>query len=210
MILGILDRGRPGSELKEELLQVVARQEGRSDRAIVWASRHLAFCVTPLQIDTLDETPQPFMNQDQSIVLLFQGKIYNTREMERILGSNHRFQRNRSGGVLPFLYEKYQEDLLDRVNGKFAFALWDDRNQKLILGRDRLGIEPLFYFNDGSRFAFSSSLRTILATGWIEKQLNHEAVLQYLLYCYNPGDETFLRNVSVGSNDPYKQENYLN
>jgi asparagine synthase (glutamine-hydrolysing) len=93
------------------------------------------------------------------------------------------------------LYEKYPERFLDQVNGKFAFALWDERNQKLLLGRDRLGIEPLFYCIDGKRLLFSSSLRTLFATGWISKQLNPEAVLQYLLYCYNPGDETFLQSV---------------
>ena len=195
MILGVVDRSRPGDTFKEELLQVAARNGRASVPATVWANRHLAFCVAPLQIDTLDETPQPFMNQDQTIVVAFQGKIYNTPEIERLLGLDHRYQRNGSGEALAHLYEKYQESFLDRVNGKFAFALWNERNQKLILGRDRLGIEPLFYFSDGKRFVFGSSLRAISATGWIEKQLNHEAVLQYLLYCYNPGDETFLRNV---------------
>ncbi|MEE9186611.1 MAG: asparagine synthase (glutamine-hydrolyzing), partial [Bacteroidota bacterium] len=152
-------------------------------------------CSIPAQIDSLDETPQPFTNEDQTIFVMFDGKIYNTRELQRLLGPGHRFQTGYSGEVLAHLYEKFQEDFLDSVNGKFAFALWDERNKKLLLGRDRLGIEPLFYFDDGTRFIFGSSLRALAATPWVNKILNHEAVMQYLLYCYNPADETFLKNV---------------
>src|SRR4030095_15227955 len=135
-------------------------------------------------------------NGDQSILLLFEGKIYNVVEIGAALGSGSVFDNSRSGEALVQLYERYGEDFLNWVNGKFAFALWDKRNKKLLLGRDRLGVEPLFYRNDGKRCVFSSSLRGLLATGWVNKELNYEAVLQYLVYCYNPGFETFLQGVS--------------
>jgi len=128
-------------------------------------------------------------------VLVFEGKVYNIADIKKLLGTEHRFTTTCSGEALAHLYEKYREDFLAQVNGKFTFALWDEINQRLILGRDRLGIEPLFYVDDGKRLIFGSSLRAILATGWICKRLNHEAMLQYLLYCYNPGDETLLRGI---------------
>jgi asparagine synthase (glutamine-hydrolysing) len=197
MILGILDRAGQSGELKQELLEVTAQmpQVGRDLQSMVWANRHLALCWIPSSIDTLDEPHQPFLNKDQKIVVVFEGKIYNITEIKRLLGPNYTFRTDCSGEALAHLYEKYQDGFLDHVNGKFAFALWDGRNQKFVLGRDRLGIQPLFYFKDSNRLIFSSSLTSLLATGWIGKQLNHAAVLEYLLYCYNPGDETFLRQV---------------
>jgi asparagine synthase (glutamine-hydrolysing) len=196
VILGILDKDVKAGDFKQDLLRILARvSPGRSGQPAVWANSHLAFCSIPSGIDTLDEAPQPFVSEDRTIVVMFEGKIYNTAEIKRLLGSGQRFQTDCSGEALVHLYTKYQEGFLDRVNGKFAFALWDDVNQRLILGRDRVGIESLFYCKDDKRVIFGSSLRTLLATGWVGKQLNPEAVFQYLLYCYNPGDETLLRNV---------------
>lgn len=197
MIFGILDRHREASELGEDLLRVATRlTRGRkTSRPTVWTAGHLAACVIPTGIDTLDELPQPFLNEDRTIAVLWEGKIYNLAEIKRSLGADHDIRTDCSGEALPHLYEKYQDDLLDQVNGKFAFALWDERSQRLLLGRDHFGIEPLFYYNDSRRLIFSSSLRPFLVSGWVTKELNHEAVLQYLLYCYNPGDHTFLKNV---------------
>jgi asparagine synthase (glutamine-hydrolysing) len=197
VILGVWDRNQTGSELEAELLCAGTRVQGKKNAQVTaWHNRHLAFAWIASGIDTLDEASQPFTNADQTIVSLFEGKIYNASEVGTALGLQHAFDKSRLAEALGNLYERYGERLLDRVNGKFAFALWDDRNQKLVLGRDRLGIEPLFYCNDGKRFVFSSSLRGLLATGWVSKELNYDVVLQYLVYCYNPGDETFLQGVS--------------
>ena len=175
MILGILDKDRPGAELHQELSASV---DQAAQAASVWANGHLAFCCTPRGIPTLDETPQPFVNEDETIVVMFEGKIHNVHEIKDQLGSRGRFRTACSGEVLVYLYELYQDQLLKQVNGKFAFALWDKRRQMLILGRDHLGIETMFYHNDGRRLVFGSSLQSLLKTGWIEKQFNHDAVLQ--------------------------------
>jgi asparagine synthase (glutamine-hydrolysing) len=196
VILGVWDRDRTGSELEAELLRAGTRAQAKKNAQVTaWHNGHLAFAWIASGIDTLDEASQPFTNADQAIVSLFEGKIYNASEVGTALGLHHAFDKSRSGEALGYLYESYGEHFLDRVNGKFAFALWDERNQKLVLGRDRLGIEPLFYCNDGKRFVFGSSLRGLLTTGSVAKELNHEAVLQYLVYCYNPGDETFFQAV---------------
>jgi asparagine synthase (glutamine-hydrolysing) len=197
MILGILDRDGQCSGLRQDLLPLTAQiSEARDSQPFrVWEDDHLAFLSVPLQIDTLDEAPQPFVNEAQTIAVVFEGKIYNLQEIKKLLGTDYKFRTECSGEALVYLYDKYQDAFLDRVNGNFAFALWDKKNHRLLLGRDRLGIEPLFYFDDGKRLIFSSSLRAISGTGWVTKQLNHEAVLQYLLYCYSPAQETFLEKI---------------
>jgi asparagine synthase (glutamine-hydrolysing) len=127
--------------------------------------------------------------------VVFEGKIHNLDEIKKLLGTDYRFRTECSGEALVYLYDKYRDAFLDAVNGKFAFALWDERSHRLLLGRDRLGIEPLFYCDDGKRLIFSSSLRALSGTGWVTKQLNYPTVLRYLLNGYSPADETFLDKV---------------
>ena len=190
MILGMLDRNRPGKELERELFTAQQALGAKaSTPASFWSDRHIALCAFPLQ----NETSQSFVSTDKTIVVTFDGKIYNNAELETRLAPNRKLFS--SAELLAHLYKQYQETFLDSVNGRLAFALWDKKNNKLILGRDRLGIQPLYYFDDGKRFIFSSSLRAFSAAGWVSNQLNHRVVLQYLLYCYNPGDETFWRDV---------------
>ena len=197
MILGVLDKAKLGSEFSRDLFRLTAGQFSRkgSVQPKVWNNSHLAVSRIPPQSDPLVETPQPFINEDQRITLMFEGKIYNSPELRGLLEPHHKFLTDCSGELLLHLYEQNHKSFLDQVNGKFAFILWDDENRKLILGRDRFGIESLFYHDDSRRLVFGSSLKYLLATGWIDKELNQEAVLQYLQYCYNPGAETFLRNI---------------
>ena len=197
MILGVWDPNSQGTQLKQDLVRVAPQaHRGRPDLQVkAWANKHMAFCSVPLQIPSLDEASQPFWNADQTIAVIFEGKIHNVAELKSSLGTGARFRTACSGEVLAHLYERFGESFLGRVNGKFSFALCDLRTEKLLLGTDHLGIEPMFYFRDGKKLVFGSSLKGLLATGWVEKELNHEAVLQYLLYCYNPGSETFLQNV---------------
>ncbi len=198
MILGILDNTRSGDALEHELLQAAERVPFKPVGASIeaWANGKVAFCAIPRGIATLDEGPQPLMNEDGTIALVFEGKIHNADELKRLIGEEERrFATTCSGEVLVHLYEKLGERFLDKVNGKFTFALWDGRGQKLLLGRDMLGVESMFYANDRGRLVFGSSLGAMLASGLVEKRVNHDAVLQYLLYCYNPGDETIVKGV---------------
>jgi asparagine synthase (glutamine-hydrolysing) len=197
MLLGILNKTRHDRNLKQELLQVITQSplSDEDNQPRVWSNQQLAFCYVPSGIETLDEPDQPFYNSDRQIVVLFEGKVYNASELKNNLGSDARLQTSGSGEILAYLYDRNPNRFLDSVNGKFVFALWDERAQRLILGRDRLGIQPLFYCDNGEQLMFSSSLRSLMATGWIQKQLNYDVALEYLLYCYNPSDQTLLQNV---------------
>jgi len=165
----------------------------KNARKCIWSDPSVALCYLPTGIKTLDEFPQPFINRDESIILVFEGKIHNLHEIKQDLGNSINFQTSRSGEVLIPLYEKYGDSFPSKLNGKFAFALWDANSKKLLLGRDHLGIESLFYREDGEAIYFSTSLQGLIQAGLVEKELNPDALVQYLLYCYNPASETFLK-----------------
>jgi asparagine synthase (glutamine-hydrolysing) len=155
----------------------------------------LTLCHFPSGIKTLDESPQPFTNEEGSIVVVFEGKIYNLQEIKQHLDSTYDFQTTKTGEALIPLYEKYGDCFPTKLNGKFVFALWDANAEKLLLGRDHLGIEPLYYKDNSNFFCFGNSLKGMLEVGLINKDLNINALMQYLLYCYNPSNETFLKSV---------------
>jgi asparagine synthase (glutamine-hydrolysing) len=191
MLLGLFDTNRSHSELHEGFLQVLPHLSAKPSN--VWHDEHLLLSWLPTGIPSLDKPHQPFFSLDRQIILFFEGKLYNATELQRSLGITPR--TDCSGEILVDLYTKYGDRFLDQVNGQFAFALWDQRQQKLILGRDRFGIQPLFYSYQQGRLIFGSSLRSLLKTGWIPKQLNSQIVLEYLLYCYNPSQQTFIEAV---------------
>ncbi|GAG12494.1 unnamed protein product, partial [marine sediment metagenome] len=114
----------------------------------VWSDDRVALCYVPSGIKTLDESPQPFTNTDASVVAVFEGKIHNAHDIKRELGSAYNSRSTNSGEVLIPLYQRYGDSFPTKLNGKFAFALWDANQQKLLLGRDHLGIESLYYMED--------------------------------------------------------------
>jgi len=169
MILGIWDPNCQGMQLKEDLVRAAPQAYGgRPDLQVkAWANKHMAFCSVPLQIPSLDEASQPFWNADQTIAVIFEGKIHNVAELKSSLGTGARFRTACSGEVLAHLYERFGESFLGRVNDKFSFALCDLRTEKHLLGMDHLGIEPMFYFRDGKRLVFGLSFNGLLCPGWV-------------------------------------------
>jgi len=197
VILGAYNANRSGPELEQELLRVIGRTPNIPDdaRPVTWAAGPVALAWVAQGMRTFDEPGQPYQNQNKTITLVFEGKIYNLDEIATALGERTPVSRQNSGQVIIGLYERFGDRFLDHLNGKFSFALWDARHSKLLIVRDRLGIEPLFYCEEGGTLKFGSSLRAFLSTGFIEAELCHDAVVQYLLYCYNPAEQTILRGV---------------
>jgi asparagine synthase (glutamine-hydrolysing) len=196
MLLGILDNTRETSQLKQDLQQAVARLSNDYVEALskIWHRGALAMVWIPAQHRVMDESGQLFWSTDRQIALLFEGKIYNESELRCQLSPSIP-QTKSWGEILIHLYEIYGTTFLKQVNGKFALALWDNRQKKLYLGRDHFGIQSLFYKHDQHRLVFGSSLRSLLATGWIPKHLNTQVLLEYLLYCYNPSQQTLVETV---------------
>ena len=187
MILGIYDPQQSAASLQEKVQTALSKTAS----AQIWSDKVIALAWMPTNISSLDEPEQPY--RSSSTVSVFEGKLYNLADIQTRLGE--KITSEQSGRAIGQLYERDSDDFLFGVNGKFAFALWDRRSQQLVLGRDRLGIQSLFYTTHGSQLIFSSSLKLLLKVPGVAKALNRQAVIDYLLYCYNPSDDTFFQNI---------------
>jgi len=133
-----------------------------------------------LSVIDIDGGRQPIWNEDQTIVTVVNGEIYNHAELRSGLGGRHRFSSHSDSEVIVHLYEEHGADLTDSLNGMFAFAVWDTRNRRLLLARDRLGIKPLFYTVVGDTLIFASELKALLAHpdcprifNWLDLERGH-------------------------------------
>ncbi len=149
-----------------------------------------------LSIIDLAGGSQPIFNEDQTILCVFNGEIYNYRELRRELERcGHTFATNSDTEIIVHGYEEYGEDLPVRLNGMFAIALHDTKKRKLLLIRDHVGIKPLYYACDGRYLVFGSEVKVLLASGLVKKELNVDAVGQFLAWEYVPGPMTLLQAV---------------
>ena len=137
---------------------------------------------------------QPLSNEDGTVWVVFNGEIYNYRELRPDLESRgHRFSSQSDTEVIVHLYEEYGPDCVDYLRGMFAFAVWDERRGRLMLARDRLGQKPLFYRHESDRLLFASELKAILQVPGVPRELNHAAVDMYLAYQYVPDPHCILK-----------------
>ncbi|MGH9894882.1 MAG: asparagine synthetase B family protein, partial [bacterium] len=126
-----------------------------------------------LSIIDLDGGRQPIHNEDSSVWVVYNGEIYNYRELRAALQQRgHRFQTNTDTEVIVHLYEEYGDDLVQHLRGMFAFALWDTSRSRGLLVRDRLGIKPLFYTRVGATLLFGSEMKAVLASGIVDRELD--------------------------------------
>jgi asparagine synthase (glutamine-hydrolysing) len=147
-------------------------------------------------IDLRSAANQPIGNEDDSIQLIFNGEIYNFRELRKGLVANgHQFRSQSDSEVIVHLYEELGERAIDQLDGMFALAIWDSRSRRLLLARDRAGKKPLFLFRDGARVVFASEPKALLAHPELRIDIDHEAIPYYFLYGYVPHPQTFYQNV---------------
>ena len=149
-----------------------------------------------LKIIDIAGSDQPLRNEDGSIQLVFNGEIYNYRELRRRLGARgHRFHSDGDGETIAHLYEERGAAAVEQLRGMFALALWDSRRGKLLLARDRFGQKPLYTYQDGQMFAFASEIKALLAHPAVPRESAFEAgdkrALQaWLSYGYVPAPQT--------------------
>lgn len=139
---------------------------------------------------------QPIHNEDQTVWVVFNGEIYNYRELRDDLRKRgHQLATSSDTECLVHLYEEYGEDLVTHLRGMFAFAIWDDRQKKLLLGRDRLGIKPCYYLQQKNALYFGSELKCLLAVPGLERTINLQAFSDYFTFKYVPGPHTIYEGV---------------
>lgn len=150
-----------------------------------------------LSIIDLAEGQQPMANSEQTLWIVFNGEIYNYRELRNELaGNGFSFRTNSDTEVILNGYAAYGTSILDRLNGMFAFAIYDRRSDLLFAARDRLGKKPLYYYSGPDRFVFSSELKSLLADPEMPRDINFEAVDKFFSYTYVPAPLTIFRNIS--------------
>jgi asparagine synthase (glutamine-hydrolysing) len=147
-------------------------------------------------IDLSDAGHQPMCNEEGTIWLVYNGEIYNFKEIRSELETKgHRFRSNTDSEVIIHLYEEEGIDCLKRLNGMFAFCIWDEHSGKLWLCRDRLGIKPLVYFWDEETLIFSSEIKGILCDHDVVKEIDWTALELYLTFNYIPAPKTIFKNI---------------
>src|SRR5437763_7748902 len=146
------------------------------------------------------------LSHDGRFVVILNGEIYNYLELrEQLIAKGHQFRTQTDTEVLLTVWAEWGEGCLDRLNGMFAFALWDDRERALYLVRDHVGIKRLYYANmskpDGQgrsrSFAFASEIKAILATGLIKAELDRESLHQFLTFLWTPDPNTLFQNIKT-------------
>lgn len=149
-----------------------------------------------LSIIDLSMGSQPLYNEDRSMVLTFNGEIYNYQSLrEELLKAGHCFTTNTDSEVLLHGYEEWGKDMLPKLRGMFAFIIWDVNKQELFGARDFFGIKPMYYTKMGDSFIFGSEIKSFLHHPDFKKELNETALENYLTFQYSPCEETFFKGV---------------
>jgi len=191
-ICGVVDY-RADNNLEEDTLRRMCRKmqhRGPDDEGIYIKNNRLSVGLGHRRLSIIDLSAaghQPIPNEDNSLWLVLNGEIYNFQKLRQDLeDKGHRFRSNTDAEVVLHLYEDYAEDCLAYLRGMFAFAIWDERQDKLFLARDRVGKKPLIYYYDSQYFCFASEFTALLACGLIEKKINRSMINPYLTFGYIP------------------------
>jgi len=161
-----------------------------------YCDENISLGMRRLSIIDLWTGDQPIYNEDKSIVIIFNGEIYNYRKLRKHLEEKgHRFYTNSDTESIVHLYEEYGLDCVHHLEGMFAFAIWDKKKERLFVARDRLGVKPLYYYYKEGKLTFASEIKVILASGFVPKELDKEAVYHYLSYYNVPSPRTIIKDV---------------
>ena len=136
-----------------------------------------------LSIIDLEGGKQPMYNEDGSMVIVFNGEIYNYQALrEELIAAGHTFASHSDTEVLLHGYEQWGKEMLGRLRGMFAFAIWDKNTESLFCARDHFGIKPLYYYTAEGEFMFASEIKAFLEHPGFEKKFNREQLELYLTY----------------------------
>lgn len=183
---------------KEEVIHKMAdriKHRGPDD-AHYYIDDGIALGFRRLSIIDLEGGRQPILNEDGSLVLLFNGEIYNYQELrEELIKAGHVFTTKTDSETILHGYEEYGKKILDRLRGMFAFIIWNKNTKELFGARDIFGIKPFYYYKKDKEFMFGSEIKSFLSHPNFEKELDEDMIPLYLSYEYSPDERTIFKNV---------------
>lgn len=196
-IAGTVNLERLAAEERAAIGPMVASLHHRGpDDAGTFVDSMAALGHARLSIIDLATGHQPMCNEDESVWIVFNGEIYNFPDLHASLTARgHHFRSRCDTEAIVHLYEEYGERCVDHLRGMFAFAIWDQKQRRLLLARDRLGIKPLYYWSDGTRLVFGSEIKALLQAPGIPRRISAEALQDYLTYLWIPAPKTIFEGI---------------
>ncbi len=183
-----------GKPLSNMCASIIHRGPDEEGKLIVGP---VALGMRRLSIIDLASGQQPISNEDDSVVIVFNGEIYNYQELQaRLRASGHHLKTNSDTETIVHLYEDYGVECVQHLEGMFAFAIWDKKLSRLFIARDRMGEKPLYWHQSGNQFVFSSELKGILNHPSAQRNLNLYAFRQYLALEYVPAPQSILEGIN--------------
>ena len=192
--IGFIDKKKNKKKIIKDMADIIVHRGPDSDGYYVDDDCALGF--RRLSIIDLSGGTQPIYNEDNSLAIIFNGEIYNYKEIKNdLVKKGHKFRTESDTEVLIHGYEEYKEGVLDKLRGMFAFVIYDTRDKSLFGARDFYGIKPLYYYKDDNEFMFGSEIKSFLGHPGFKKELNRDMLKQYLTFQYSVGEDTFFKNV---------------
>jgi asparagine synthase (glutamine-hydrolysing) len=177
-----------------QMTQVLTHR-GPDDEGI-YINKNIGLGHRRLSIIDLTTGHQPISNQDGTLWIVYNGEVYNYLElMDKLKSLGHIFKTRSDTETIIHAYEEWGDDFVNRLRGMFAFAIWDEKNNKLLLARDRLGIKPLHYMIDRNRIVFGSEIKSILQDPMVKKEVDFEALEDYFTYLYVRAPRTMFKGI---------------
>ncbi len=192
--VGFIGYTKNREDVLEDMMKSIIHRGPDSDGKYI--DDNIAMGFRRLSIIDIEQGSQPMFNEDNSLVLIFNGEIYNFKDIRtELTKKGHIFKTNTDSEILLHSYEEYGVDMLLKLRGMFSFIIWDNKIQQLFGARDFFGIKPMYYATMDDCFIFGSEIKSFLHHPKFEKSLNTTALENYLTFQYSPTNETFFKNV---------------
>ena len=193
-IAGLITKNKEKDEIIRKMSERIKHRGPDGEGYFI--DENVALAHRRLSIIDLSLGNQPMFNEDESIVVVFNGEIYNYLDLKKdLIDKGHIFKTNSDTEVLVHGYEEWKTDLPKYLRGMFAFAIYDKNNKELFLARDNFGIKPLYYANMNDTFMFASEIKAFLDVPEFKKEFNKDILEAYLEFSFVPTNETFFKNV---------------
>ena len=191
-INGIISKDKNKKKLIKDMNDMILHRG--PDAEGIFAEGDVALGQRRLSIIDLAGGNQPIYNEDKSILIMYNGEVYNYKELKEEL-TEYKFETESDTEVILHGYEKWGHELPKKLRGMFAYAIYDKNKNEIFISRDHFGIKPLYYYQDKETILFSSEIKSFLAYPTFKKELNKELLGAYLTFSFTPTDETFFKGV---------------